>query len=569
MKKIKDGGFFIMRSIKFTSLIIMLLMVAAVFFGCADAVSESGDTSASLSESNSESESTSDTDAESDTESDSTADSDTESESSDTSDTESEDDESTDVPEDKREQHPIAYFSFDTLAEDGSFVDDMSGSKCASSGNPTQSPIAKSGKSLYLNGSSYLSFDMDESKLPTGKDEHTVTAWVRISNSMTSNLDGVIAGWGEYRHNSDTRLLIYKNQFCASSYGILTTFPVPDSYKSEWLHLAMTFSDNTYRMYLNGTVIGYVKGNGSTDIQPTDIFIGGFGAAGLNFIGMLDELCIYDVALTPAEIIENMNGDIYFKGVNGLGEMLLFEGADTQFESGWNTVMYNGKTTSLTFKLYIPRNYDPSKKYPIITFMSGDGAIEDALDETVGGNESVYLNKSIIEGEDCICIVPYMSGKWLTVPNDTGTVFPYKDYSMSDAKPSIDFEEVRRLLADCIDTLAVDKDRVYFIGYSRGAMAGFYWLADDPDLFAGAILCCGASDPNAAAIYKETAVWMFIGGSDTKVDVNRFKAIYDAYAAAGGDGKYTEYPGADHSLKYYLANQEGVVEWLFSQTKAK
>ena len=213
--------------------------------------------------------------------------------------------------------------------------------------------------------------------------------------------------------------------------------------------------------------------------------------------------------------------------------------------------------------------YDPSKKYPIITFMSGDGAIEDALDETVGGNESVYLNKSIIEGEDCICIVPYMSGKWLTVPNDTGTVFPYKDYSMSDAKPSIDFEEVRRLLADCIDTLAVDKDRVYFIGYSRGAMAGFYWLADDPDLFAGAILCCGASDPNAAAIYKDTAVWMFIGGSDTKVDVNRFKAIYDAYVAAGGDGKYTEYPGADHSLKYYLANQEGVVEWLFSQTKAK
>ena len=100
-------------------------------------------------------------------------------------------------------------------------------------------------------------------------------------------------------------------------------------------------------------------------------------------------------------------------------------------------------------------------------------------------------------------------------------------------------------------------------------MAGFYWLANDPDLFAGAILCCGASDPNVAELYKNTPIWMFIGGSDANVSAERFKAVYDAYTAAGGNGKYTEYAGAGHSLKYYLANQEGVVEWLFSQTKAK
>ena len=473
-------------------------------------------------------------------------------------------DKETDGADETPKRSPIAYFSFDEVDENGGFIEDISGESCVSVGSPAQLKAgAKSKKALYLDGKSYLTFDTE---LPLGNSDHSVSAWIKINKAMPTTSDGVVAGWGEYKTKSDTRLLIYRNNFCASSYGSLTSYPISDNYKAEWIHLTMTFEDNSYRMYLNGTLIGYAA-SPNTNILDTVLYIGGFGNAGLNFMGAIDELCIYDVALTPAEVVEVMNGNIdYVDPTNN--EMKLFGDEETVLTAGWNNMMYNGKTYSLTFKLYLPQNYDPAKKYPTIVFMSGDGGINDPIDEVIGGNEAVYLNRCIIEGEDCIAIVPFMPSRWLTVPNDSGTVYPYKDYSMSDATPSYAFNEMRNLLSECIDTLAVDENRVYYIGYSRGAMAGFYWLANDPKLFAGAILCAGATDVNAAEKYKDVPVWMFIGSADTLVDVARFKSVYDAYEAAGGNGQFTSFTGGDHSLKAYMIAQQGVVEWLFSKTKA-
>ena len=219
--------------------------------------------------------------------------------------------------------------------------------------------------------------------------------------------------------------------------------------------------------------------------------------------------------------------------------------------------------------MYIPEGYSPDKKYPIAVFLHGDGHNGNAPHQVVTGGEATFVKRSIIEtDEDCIYIVPAAKSRWLTVPNDKNTVYPYLDYSMSDATPSATLNAVRDLLHECIDVMAIDENRVYLIGYSRGTMAGFYWLSEEPELFAGALLCCGASDPASAHKYKDVPIWAFIGDKDPLVSTERFKAVFDAYKAAGGNGKFTFFEGGEHSLKSYMHAEAGVLEWLFSQKKA-
>ena len=462
--------------------------------------------------------------------------------------------------------NPIAHFDFNKTSPSGKFMEKYSNRPCQPFGAPTQKNKAGDDNYLWLNGSSYLSFDTE---LPLGNGEHSITAWVLLDRSkITPSSSHVVAGWGNYTSLSDTRLMIFQNQFVTSSYGIYTAYPVTDYFEGRWAHFAMTYSNNLYRMYLDGTLIGTCECPNGINIKDTPLYIGGFGSAGINFVGGIDDLSVYDRALNNEEIIKNMNGDISYVSKNKDLLYKVFNGADSEFCEGWNNFMYAGKNATLKFSMYIPSGFSKDKKYSVALFMCGDGGNGKTPEQIVGGNESVFVNRGIIEtDEDCIYIVPAPTSRWLTVPNDTHTVYPYGRYSLSDATPSAEFKAVRQLFGECLDTMPIDSDRAYFMGYSRGTMAGFYWLAEEPELFAAATLCCGASDPQSAHLYKDVPIWTFIGSNDELVSIPDFKAVYDAYTAAGGNGRYTCYEGGTHSLKEYLARDTDVLDWLFSKSK--
>ena len=74
-----------------------------------------------------------------------------------------------------------------------------------------------------------------------------------------------------------------------------------------WTHLAATYDGSTLRLYVNGTQVGSRAVSGSLATSTGALRIGGNSLWGEYFAGRIDEVRIYNRALTAAEIQADMN----------------------------------------------------------------------------------------------------------------------------------------------------------------------------------------------------------------------------------------------------------------------
>src|SRR5262245_28499686 len=74
-----------------------------------------------------------------------------------------------------------------------------------------------------------------------------------------------------------------------------------------WTHLAATFDGTTVRLYVNGAQVASQAQ--TSPLAPTTgtLQIGGDAYPGENFVGRIDEGRSYNRALSPAEILSDMN----------------------------------------------------------------------------------------------------------------------------------------------------------------------------------------------------------------------------------------------------------------------
>ena len=75
--------------------------------------------------------------------------------------------------------------------------------------------------------------------------------------------------------------------------------PIP---LNTWSHLAATYDGQTLRLYVNGVQVGSAAANGTVRKTTYPLFIGRESLYDNHFAGTLDEVQIYDHALTTAEI---------------------------------------------------------------------------------------------------------------------------------------------------------------------------------------------------------------------------------------------------------------------------
>jgi hypothetical protein len=73
-----------------------------------------------------------------------------------------------------------------------------------------------------------------------------------------------------------------------------------------WSHLAATYDGETLRLYVNGTEIGSTSVSGPIPTSAGPLRIGGNSIWGEWFKGFIDDVRVYDVALTPGQIESDM-----------------------------------------------------------------------------------------------------------------------------------------------------------------------------------------------------------------------------------------------------------------------
>ena len=78
---------------------------------------------------------------------------------------------------------------------------------------------------------------------------------------------------------------------------------------TDWTHLAVTYDGSVQRLYVNGVLAGSHAQTGSMAVGNQPLRIGGNASfAGEFFAGLIDEVKVYNRALSAAEIVADMNG---------------------------------------------------------------------------------------------------------------------------------------------------------------------------------------------------------------------------------------------------------------------
>lgn len=216
----------------------------------------------------------------------------------------------------------------------------------------------------------------------------------------------------------------------------------------------------------------------------------------------------------------------------------------------------------LKYRLLKPMDFSPTEKYPLVIFLHGAGERgDDNLAQLKHGMKD-FCRPEIRSKYPCYVLAPQCpkGEKWADVDWSQDQVELPKSISTS---LRLVFEVIDSMLADA----AVNKNQIYVTGLSMGGYGTWDAIYRRPDFFAAAAPICGGADPATAETVKDVPLWCFHGDQDSAVRVQFSRDMIAALKQAGGQPKYTEYPGVGHdSWTATYANNE-LYEWLFSHRR--
>jgi hypothetical protein len=197
----------------------------------------------------------------------------------------------------------VAAYNFDEGA--GSVLSDISGNGNDGTIRRATYVGGRTGSALSFDGTSYVTIlDNPSLDLTSGM---TLEAWVRPT--LTGNI----------------RPVIYKERSVGASYALFSansnsgrpagsirtsldrTVTAPSAIPSStWTHLALTYDGTTVRLFVNGVQVSSTAASGPIAVGSGVLRIGAAPNSSDYFRGLIDDVRIYDRALSPAQIQVDM-----------------------------------------------------------------------------------------------------------------------------------------------------------------------------------------------------------------------------------------------------------------------
>ncbi|MEZ6193221.1 MAG: dienelactone hydrolase family protein [Phycisphaerales bacterium] len=219
-------------------------------------------------------------------------------------------------------------------------------------------------------------------------------------------------------------------------------------------------------------------------------------------------------------------------------------------------VYTDGQGGELKYRLLVPEKTD--EPMPLLLFLHGAGERGDDNERQLVWGKDLLLKAA--REYNCLVIAPQCpdGDKWSNV-----------DWSQDKLTFSAEPAEPMRLANALIDELAgqynIDKNRLYIMGLSMGGYGSWDAVCRWPGRFAATAPICGGGDPAQAHLLVNTPVWAFHGEADPVVSVDLSRAMIQAIKDAGGDPKYTEYPGVGHGSWVPAFVEPELLPWMMAQ----
>ena len=199
----------------------------------------------------------------------------------------------------------VAAYSFDEGT--GTTVTDLSGN--GNTGTITAGTWTNGGKygnALVFNGTSaWVTINSSASlNLTTGM---TLEAWVNPSLVDGEWEDVIYKGSDDYFLEATSPLDAVPAAGGTFAGADVVAFGGGALASNTWTHLAETYDGTTVLLYVNGVSAGSLAQTGNIQTSANPLQIGGDNIYGQFFQGAIDEVRVYNVALTPTQIQTDMN----------------------------------------------------------------------------------------------------------------------------------------------------------------------------------------------------------------------------------------------------------------------
>jgi len=167
----------------------------------------------------------------------------------------------------------------------------------------------KFGNALEFDGAnSYVSVPDSESLNPTTA--ITLGAWI-YPEEFTGNGNGILTKEGQYilglnwpQDGNGQKLNLWL------TIGGWILFSGDAISADSWSHVAVTYDGSTKKMYIDGNLVNSVNQEGEIGTSANDILIaqGNTGVGAQAFKGLIDEIAVFNIALTETKIKDFMRG---------------------------------------------------------------------------------------------------------------------------------------------------------------------------------------------------------------------------------------------------------------------
>jgi len=216
----------------------------------------------------------------------------------------------------------------------------------------------------------------------------------------------------------------------------------------------------------------------------------------------------------------------------------------------------DGSGRTLAYQFLVPKQYDPSKSYPLaLSLHSRDKCGDDNKAQlfVMGTKMLSHMQNQAIN--PCFVVVPQCPKGQTWEKSEDGLNSPFLQCALN--------------ILDLVEKdYSIDSDRIYIVGCDIGGSGVWEALAMRPGYFAAALTACGQGDPSQAEAIAKTPVWAFHGSDDKIVDPQKTRFMVKALENAGGKVRYTEFPGVGHGCWYEAFSPKETYEWLISQTRS-
>lgn len=252
---------------------------------------------------------------------------------------------------------------------------------------------------------------------------------------------------------------------------------------------------------------------------------------------------------------------LFTQGTLSAQDLSLYEKREYKTADG-NTLLY---------RLLYPKNYDKTKKYPVILFLHGAGERGNDNEKQLTHGAKLFLNEQNREQYPAFVIMPQCPQEsfWSSVQADRTKqpmtfTFDYKRPSNWPLEAALD------VVQQLTQQESVDPRRLYIMGLSMGGMGTFEELYRHPNVFAAAAPICGGAD---VAAYdkrvRKTPFWVFHGAADSVVPVENSRQIVEKLKELKVPVQYTEYPGVNHNSWDNAFAEPQLLAWMFSHSRKK